>query len=119
MKTRCTVRWKKDRFGVSAVLYAADGRSINVVHGYRRMPSAKKRRQVQQRLMRGCAELSRPEGGGGLEGLTRQHFEKIARVVRESDCADRCKLASAFAEMLQHENPSFDGARFRRAAGCR
>ena len=65
--TKCRVKWEPDRrrvgekgpLGVSAVLYASDGRSINVAY-YRKRPTTAERKRMEKKLQRGCAELSRP-----------------------------------------------------------
>lgn len=47
---------------------------------------------------------------------SRQHFELIARVVRDADLTNRnrAQLAQAFADELVRTNPRFDRRRFMR-----
>jgi len=50
---RCKVRFEKDRFGWSAVRYDSRGRSINVIHGYKRKPTTQQRQRARRQLCQG------------------------------------------------------------------
>ena len=53
--------------------------------------------------------------------LTRQHFEAVAQVLKAfpegAPTASQAKLAEAFADMFEAENPRFERGRFLKACG--
>jgi hypothetical protein len=53
--------------------------------------------------------------------MTRQHFETIAKIIREettTNARGRQSLALRFADMLADTNPAFDRSRFLKACGA-
>ena len=57
----------------------------------------------------------------GLNMLTRKHFVAVAQVLKAfphgAPTASQAKLAEAFADMFENENPRFERGRFLKACG--
>ncbi len=57
----------------------------------------------------------------GLNMLTKKHFEAVAQVLKAfpegAPTASQAKLAEAFADMFENENPRFERGRFLKACG--
>lgn len=45
--------------------------------------------------------------------MTKKHFEKAARIARDTDQVDRPAVVHAFVELFVDDNPRFDVGRFR------
>jgi hypothetical protein len=52
---------------------------------------------------------------GGLDVFTKQHFQAIADLIKNSDASDKAKIAQDLVKLFQADNDRFDAQRFLKA----